>query len=556
MKLATLRDGSRDGRLLVVRRDGEVGAPAPDAWPTLQRALDDWDTAEPALRAVADQLDRGAVDGMPIDPHRLGPPLPRAYEWVDGSAFLNHVILVRKARGAEPPKTLETDPLIYQGGSGDLLGPRDPIELRDPVWGLDFESEVCIVLGDTPIGTTAADAHRYVRLVMLANDCTLRNLIPDELAKSFGFFQSKPATAFSPFAVTPDELESNGNWRDGRAHVRVVSTYNGQVVGDCEAGPEMHFSFFDLIQHVAKTRRFTAGTILGSGTVSNAERSRGISCLAERRMIEIIETGKPVTPFMSVGDRIEIEAFDPASVSLFGKIDQRIVPGGPSESPPPSRAWRSGMKLVLHNYWRSSASHRVRIGLGLKQLPYDYAIVNIVAREQHAAAYRSKNPMAQVPTLEITEDDGTVHALTQSLPILEFLDERFPEPPIMPKDLYLRARMRGLAEIVNSGIQPLQNMATTKQVVALGGDAAVWPKSFIADGLAAFERAARDVAGKFCVGDAPTVADCCLIPQLASARRFGVDLAQHELLFAIEARCLALPAFANASPDNQPDAVK
>ncbi|HLL24619.1 MAG TPA: fumarylacetoacetate hydrolase family protein [Kofleriaceae bacterium] len=325
MKLATLRDGSRDGRLLVVRCDGLTGVPSPDAWPTLQRALDDWSGAEPALRALSDQLDQGSVEGTPVDPVRLGAPLPRAYEWIDGSAYLNHVILVRKARKAEPPPTLETDPLIYQGGSGDMLGPRDPIELHDPAWGLDYESEVCVVLGDAPIGTTAADAHRYVRLVMIANDCTLRNLIPDELAKGFGFFQSKPATAFSPFAVTPDELGSA--WRGGRLFARVRSTYNGQVVGDCDSGAEMHFSFFDLIAHISKTRRFTAGTILGSGTVSNAERERGVSCLAERRMIEIIEGGKPSTPFMSVGDRIEIEAIDETGASPFGKIEQVVVAG-------------------------------------------------------------------------------------------------------------------------------------------------------------------------------------------------------------------------------------
>lgn len=334
MKLATLRDGSRDGRLLVVRRDGEAGAPAPDAWPTLQRALDDWTCAEPALRALADELDRGAHDGMPVDPERLGAPLPRAYEWVDGSAFLNHVILVRRARGAQPPATLETDPLIYQGGSGDMLGPRDPIELCDPAWGLDYESEVSVILGDTALGTTAADAASAVRLVLLANDCTLRNLVPDELAKGFGFFQSKPATAFSPFAVTPDELEAAGAWRGGRLHGRVRSTYNGQVIGDCEAA-EMHFSFYDLIQHIARTRRFAAGTLLGSGTVSNADRSRGVSCLAERRMIEIIDTGKPATPFMAVGDRIRIEA-EIAGASPFGAIDQRVVaPGTPRPSPIP-----------------------------------------------------------------------------------------------------------------------------------------------------------------------------------------------------------------------------
>ena len=274
------------------------------------------------LRTVAMRLDRTG-GGEPIDHTRLAAPLPRAYEWVDGSAFLNHVILVRKARGAEPPKTLETDPLIYQGGSGDLLGPRDAIELRDPAWGLDFESEVCAILDDTPIGTTAAEAAHHVKLLVLANDCTLRNLIPDELAKGFGFFQSKPATAFSPFAITPDEL--GPAWRDGRAHVRVRSTYNGTIVGDCDAGPEMHFSFFQLVQHVAKTRRFTAGTILGSGTVSNADRARGISCLAERRMIEIIEGGKPITPFMAVGDHIRIEALDANGKNPFGAIDQQVV---------------------------------------------------------------------------------------------------------------------------------------------------------------------------------------------------------------------------------------
>jgi maleylpyruvate isomerase len=214
------------------------------------------------------------------------------------------------------------------------------------------------------------------------------------------------------------------------------------------------------------------------------------------------------------------------------------------------------MKLVLHNYWRSSASHRVRIGLGLKELPYEYVVVNIVKREQHADAYRARNPMAQVPTLEITEDDGTLRTITQSLPILEYLDERFPERPIMAKDLYLRATTRELAEIINSGIQPMQNLTTTKAVKAFGGDEVVWPKSFIADGLVAFEHVARETAGAFCVGEAPSIADCCLIPQLASARRFGVDVGKHELLLGIEERCLALPAFANAAPDRQPDAVK
>lgn len=213
------------------------------------------------------------------------------------------------------------------------------------------------------------------------------------------------------------------------------------------------------------------------------------------------------------------------------------------------------MKLALHNYWRSSASHRVRIGLGLKGLAYDYVVVNIVSGAQHADDYRAKNPLAQVPTLEITEDDGTVRAIAQSLPILEYLEDRWPQVPILPKDPYLRARARGLAEIVNSGIQPHQNLTTTNKIKALGGDPAAWVKPFIADGLAAFARACEDVAGQFCVGDAPSIADCCLVPQLASARRFAVEIV-HPQLLAIEERCLALPAFARAMPDQQPDAVR
>ena len=214
------------------------------------------------------------------------------------------------------------------------------------------------------------------------------------------------------------------------------------------------------------------------------------------------------------------------------------------------------MKLVLHNYWRSSASQRVRIGLGLKDRAFDYVVVNIVKADQFGDAYKAKNPMSQVPTLEITEDDGTVRTVSQSLPILEYLNERFPDPPILPADLWLRARCRGLAEIVNSGIQPLQNLTTTNQIKAIGGDAVVWPKKFIADGLMAFEHATAEIAGAFCVGDHPTIADCCLIPQLTSARRFGVDTTVFPRLLAIEERCLALPAFANAAPDRQPDAVK
>ena len=323
MKLATLRDGTRDGRLIVVRRDGTRFAHASAIAPTMQRALDDWDALEPKLRDLAERLENDAVESHPVDPTQLRAPLPRAYEWVDGSAYINHIVLVRKARGAEPPATLRTDPLVYQGGSSDFLGPTDDIPLADPSWGCDFESEVAVILGDVPQGTTAAEAASYVRLVTIVNDVTLRNIVPEELAKGFGFFQSKPATAFAPFALTPDEL--GAGWIDGRVHLRLRTTLNGTLVGDPEAGPEMHFSFFDLIAHIAKTRAFGAGTIVGSGTVSNEDRERGISCLAERRMRETIEQGKPTTPFLAYGDRVEIEMQDRAGRDLFGRIEQTVV---------------------------------------------------------------------------------------------------------------------------------------------------------------------------------------------------------------------------------------
>ncbi len=324
MKLASLRSG-RDGALVVVSRDGQRFAAATAIAPTLQAALDDWRRTEPALRALAERLESGALAGSPLDPAALASPLPRAYEWVDGSAYVNHVLLVRQARKAEPPATLYTDPLVYQGGSGVLLGPREPIPLVDAAWGLDFEAELAVVLLDTPRGTRADQAEPHVALLMLVNDVTLRHLIPEELAKGFGFFCSKPASAFSPFAVTPDEL--GAAWRDGRVHLRLRSTLNGQLVGDPEAGPEMHFSFFQLIEHICKTRSYTAGTLLGSGTVSNADRARGISCLAERRMIETIDAGAPSTPFLKQGDRVTIEMLDPEGRSIFGAIAQEVVAG-------------------------------------------------------------------------------------------------------------------------------------------------------------------------------------------------------------------------------------
>ncbi len=321
MRLATARDGARDGRLLVVRRDGEAAADASGIAPSLQDALDRWEACEPALRALARSLDEGKV-GFALDVRSLHSPLPRAYEWVDGSAFLSHVRRVRRARGAEPPPTLETDPLVYQGGSGVLLGPTEDVPLPDPAWGLDFEGEVCAILGDVPRGARAADVDRHVRLLCLANDLTFRNLVPGELAKGFGFFQSKPATAYSPFAATPDEL--GDAWRDGRVHLRLTVRWNGAQVGDV-SGSEMHFSFGQLLEHVARTRAFTAGTILGSGTLSNDDRARGWTCIAEQRALELIDHGEARTRFLQAGDAVELEMRDGRGRNVFGTIAQRVV---------------------------------------------------------------------------------------------------------------------------------------------------------------------------------------------------------------------------------------
>jgi len=321
MKLGTLKSSSRDGTLVVVSRDNSRWASAAPVAAHLQQALDHWDTAQPKLELIYKDLNE-TLSGQAVNLEDFHSPLPRAYEWIDASSYINHVLLVRRARNAEPPATLRTDPLIYQGGSGTFLAPNSPIPWKDDSWGLDFESEVCVVLGDTPMFTKAADASKYVRLVMIANDVSLRGLIPAELEKGFGFFGSKPSTAFSPFCVTPDEL--GDAWQNGRLHLDLITKYNGQVFGHPNAGPEMHFSFFDLIEHITKTRSYTAGTILGSGTVSNEDVSRGSSCLAEKRMLEIIASKVATTPFMKPGDTIDIEMVSKDGTSLFGKIHQVV----------------------------------------------------------------------------------------------------------------------------------------------------------------------------------------------------------------------------------------
>ena len=324
MKLATYKDGSRDGQLVVVSRDLARAHFATGVASRLQQALDDWNFLSPQLEDLYVTLNQGkARHAFEFVPEMCAAPLPRAYQWADGSAYLNHVELVRKARKADVPASFYEDPLMYQGGSDDFLGPRDDAPFADPAWGIDFEAEVAVITGDVANGATPEQALEGIRLVMLANDWSLRNLIPGELAKGFGFFQSKPATAFSPVAVTPDELGEA--WQGGRLHLALGSHWNGQQVGLCDAGAEMSFHFGQLIAHVCKTRRMRAGSVIGSGTVSNKDWAKGYSCIAEKRCIETIEHGAPQTPFMQYGDTIRIEMLGRDGQSIFGAIEQKVV---------------------------------------------------------------------------------------------------------------------------------------------------------------------------------------------------------------------------------------
>lgn len=335
MKLATLKQGGRDGTLVVVNRALTRCSPVPAVACTLQSALDNWEVVQPQLRKVYEALNAGAVsDAQPFDPAACHSPLPRAYQWADGSAYVNHVELVRRARGAELPPEFWTDPLMYQGGSDSFVGPRDPIYGLSEAWGLDLEAEVAVITGDVRMGETPKEAAKAIRLLMLVNDVSARNLIPAELAKGFGFFQSKPASAFSPVAITPDEL--GDDWADGKVHRPLIVHLNGLLFGQPNAGVDMTFNFPQLVAHVAKTRELESGSIVGSGTVSNKQGSLhgssianggvGYCCLAEVRMYETIEMGKPQTPFLRFGDAVRIEMFDRDGNSLFGAIDQVVRP--------------------------------------------------------------------------------------------------------------------------------------------------------------------------------------------------------------------------------------
>jgi fumarylacetoacetate (FAA) hydrolase len=323
MKLASLKQG-RDGALAVVSRDLSQFVSATHIAPHLQHALDNWHETAPRLMRVYDLLNESKADGArTFDPAHAAAPLPRAYQWADGSAYVTHVELVRKARNAEMPQSFWIDPLMYQGGSDNFIGARDPILAADEAWGIDFEGEVAVITDDVKMGIAVDGAESHIKLLMLVNDVSLRNLIPNELAKGFGFFQSKPATAFSPVAVTPDELGEA--WSGGKVHLPLHVTFNGAEFGRPNAGEDMTFSFSQLIAHAAKTRALAAGTIIGSGTISNKDHSVGSACLAERRTLETIEQGAPKTPFMKFGDRVRLEMFDAENRSIFGAIEQEAA---------------------------------------------------------------------------------------------------------------------------------------------------------------------------------------------------------------------------------------
>ena len=323
MKLGSLKEGGRDGSLIVVSRDLTRAVRATGIAATLQQALDDWSNAAPRLNALAESLDAGDADGVfDLDVTKLAAPLPRAYEFVDGSAYLPHVARVRRARGAEVPESFYTDPLMYQATSAGFLGPRDTVKVVSEDYGIDLEAEIVVITDDVPMAVTPEQAAGHIQLVGLVNDVSLRNLIPGELAKGFGFLQSKPRSALSPVFVTPDEL--GDAWRDNKLHLPLLTHVNGEWFGAPEAGVDMQFDFAQLVAHAAKTRPLSAGTIVGSGTIANADTGKGASCFAERRTVEALEHGAPKTPFMAFGDTVRIEMFDAEGRSIFGAIEQVI----------------------------------------------------------------------------------------------------------------------------------------------------------------------------------------------------------------------------------------
>lgn len=324
MKLASYNNGRRDGQLMLVSKDLSKAVAVPAIAHTMQQLLDAWELLQPQLQELYEALNDGLIDSaVDFDEAQCLSPLPRAYQWADGSAYVNHVELVRKARGAQMPETFWTDPLVYQGGSDCFIAPKADIPLASEEWGIDFESEIAVITDDVPMGVTTQNAEKHIKLLMLVNDVSLRNLIPGELAKGFGFYQAKPSSSFSPVAVTPEEL--GARWEDSKVHLPLITHLNESLFGRPNAGVDMTFNFSQLVSHVAKTRPLGAGAIIGSGTISNYDRSAGSSCLAETRMLETIAEGKPSTSFMKFGDRVRIEMLDDNQKTIFGSIDQQVV---------------------------------------------------------------------------------------------------------------------------------------------------------------------------------------------------------------------------------------
>jgi len=333
MKLASLKNSSRDGLPVLVSRDLRKAVDISDISPSLRQALECWQAVEPALRSLSGQLNEGRIPGaFDLEPGQFESPLPRTFQWVDGSVYLNHAELVRKARNAGMPELLYQEPMIYQGASDSFIGPHDPIVVASEQWGLDLEGEVAVITDDVPMGISIEEAGQHIKLIMLVNDVSLRNLMPSELSKGFGFFVSKPSTAFSPVALTPDELGTA--WKDGKVHLPLVCHINGSLLGSPHAGVDCHFNFPRLIAHAAQTRELRAGTIIGSGTISNRDASVGSACIQERRMLEKLQTGQMKTPHLRYGDRVRIEMLDDQGCSIFGAIDQQVVPYIKQHAPP------------------------------------------------------------------------------------------------------------------------------------------------------------------------------------------------------------------------------
>ncbi len=521
--------------------------------PTLQKALDDWATNGPKLRALAEQLeDDKAAGSFELDTTALAAPLPRAYQWADGSAYVVHVELVRKARGVEMPPSFWTDPLMYQGGSDSFIGPNDEIEMADEAWGIDFEGEIGVMVDDVPMGISPEAARKHIKLVTILNDVSLRNVIVTELGKGFGFFHGKPATAFAPVAVTPDEL--GDDWNGARLDRPLISTLNGKEFGHPNAATDLTFDFGQLIAHAARTRASRSGNDrrLGHRRQPRCGRRLLLHRRAprarddrERQAGDAVHELRRSHPHRDVRSRrqVDLRRHRPEGRALHAaRISRATV------------AAEAVMKLI--GYFRSSAAFRVRIALNLKGIAVEHASRHLRKGEQSSADYAALNPQKLVPALVL--DDGAV--LTQSLAIMEYLEETHPEPPLLPKDPVGRARVRALSLIVSADIHPIQNlrvMAYLRQKFDQTEESAfTWSRHWIETGFDAYEATlnARRQPARSVTATSRTMADMCLVPQVFNATRFKVDMKRYPTIQRIYDTCMKHPAFDAAQPSKQPDA--